>query len=293
MVDLLLNRIKELENKIEDIIQKNNEAKAEILSLFKECKIEKEKKEKFKKRFLKAIEKIETKNDKKFFNQNYLNYATFVDISKNLNSGYIVIINADFNDEVKKFILGFLFNKISSFFTLDNNKIIGIIDEAEYKKLKEINSIPYFNPQRNDFNEIELKKIFFSSDIFDFYTIEKAKKIFDEFQQRPSYKNKHYIEYSLIKNKIVDFEREKLDKQKEKYAFIYDESYPNLEFKLKREIKNIPFVLALLERIDKELGEIKQSKGTINVVNRILNYIELNIEELRDETKILRDKLKE
>ena len=293
MVNLLLNRIKELENRLEEITEKNIEAKEEILSLFKQCKIEKDKKDLFKKRLLNALEKIETKEIKNFFNQNYLKYNTFIEIAKNLNSGYLVIINADYPQEIKKFILGFLLNKISPFFTLDNNKIIGIIDENQYKQLKQINNIPYFNPEKNDFNEIDLKKIIFDTENFDYYTIEKAKKIFDEYQKRPSYKNKHYIEYSLIKNKVIDFEREKLDKQKEKYAYIYDESYPNLEFKLKREIKNIPFVLALLERIDKELDEIKKSKGTINVVNRILNFIELNIEELRDEIKVLRDKLKE
>ena len=293
MVNLLLNRIKELENRLEEITEKNIEAKEEILSLFKQCKIEKDKKDLFKKRLLNALEKIETKEIKNFFNQNYLKYNTFIEIAKNLNNGYLVIINADYPQEIKKFILGFLLNKISPFFTLDNNKIIGIIDENQYKQLKQINNIPYFNPEKNDFNEINLKKIIFDSETFDYHTIEKAKKIFDEYQKRPSYKNKHYIEYSLIKNKIIDFEREKLDKQKEKYAYIYDESYPNLEFKLKREIKNVPFVLALLERIDKELDEIKKSKGTINVVNRILNFIELNIEELRDEIKVLRDKLKE
>ncbi len=128
MVNLLLNRIKELENRLEEITEKNIEAKEEILSLFKQCKIEKDKKDSFKKKLLNALEKIETKEIKNFFNQNYLKYNTFIEIAKNLNSGYLVIINADYPQEIKKFILGFLLNKISPFFTLDNNKIIAVFN---------------------------------------------------------------------------------------------------------------------------------------------------------------------
>ncbi len=293
MINLLLKRIQELENRLDEISKNNQQTKNEILELFKQCKVDKNLKENFKKRLIDIIDKLNIANNEKYFNENYLKYTTFIDIAKSLKNGYLVIVDANFNDDIKKFILGFLLNKISPFFTLDKNLIIGIIDEKQYQEIKSINTISYYNPKSNDFSEIELKKIVFETENFDYLTIEKAKKIFNEFQKRPSYKNKHYIEYSLIKNKITDFEKDKLDKQKEKYAYIYDETYPNLEFKLKKEIKNIPFVLALLERIDKELDEIKQSKGIINVVNRILNYIEMNIVELRDEIKILRDKLKE
>lgn len=293
MVNVLLQRIKELEDKLEKISKNNEEAKDNILKLFKQCKVDKNIKEQFKKNLLNIVNKLEIKEEEKFFSDNYLKYKTFIDIVKNVNHGYLIIIDANYNEDIKKFILGFLLNKISPFFTFDNNLIIGIINEKQFEEIKNINSVPYFNPSKNEYIEIDLKKIIFDMDSFDYFQIEKAKKIFEEFQKRPSYKNKHYIEYSLIKNKIVDFEREKLDKQKEKYAYIYDELYPNLEFKLKREIKNIPFVLALLERIDKELEEIKESKGIINIVNRMLNTIELNIPELRDEVKILRDKLRE
>jgi hypothetical protein len=98
----------------------------------------------------------------------------------------------------------------------------------------------------------------------------------------------------LDKNKIVDFEIEESLKEKGKYSFVYDETYPDLELKLKREIKNIPFILALLERIDEELDEIKNSRGVINVVNRILNYLELNVreEEIIKIVKSLRETLK-
>lgn len=293
MVNVLLKRIKELEDKLEKISKNNEEAKNYILKLFKQCKVDKKLKEQFRKDLLNIIDKLDIKQEENFFNNNYLNYKTFIEVVKNVNNGYLAIIDAAYEENIKKFILGFLINKISPFFTLDNDLIIGIIDEKQFKELKNINSIPYFNPSKNEYIEIKLRKIIFDMEDFNYFQIEKAKKIFYEFQKRPSYKNKHYIEYSLIKNKIIDFEREKLDKQKEKYAYIYDEAYPNLEYKLKREIKNIPFVLAILERIDKELEEIKESKGIINVVNRMLNTIELNIPELRDEVKILRNKLKE
>ena len=293
MIDLLLNRIKELETKLEKITTNNEEAKEQILTLFKKCKVDKETKDNFKKQLLSAINKLETEKSDKFFNDNFLKFNSFLEIAKNINDGYLVIINADYPDEIKKFIISFLIKKVSPFFTLDKKAVIGIVNDKQFKELKSIDSIPFFNPQTQDFMEIELKKMIFDSDTFDFNAINKAQKIFKEFQKRPAYKNKHYIEYSLIKDKIIDFEREKLDKQKEKYAYIYDETYPNLEFKLKREIKNIPLVLALLERIDKEIDKIKDSKGTINVVNRMLNFIELNIEELRDEVGVLREKIKQ
>jgi len=292
MVNILLKKIKELENRIDEISKNNQKVKNEILSLYKQCKVDKSIKNDFKKRLINILNVLEINENEKFFNNNSLKYATFIKITENLNNGYLIIINANYEKDIKNFILGFLLNKISPFFTFDKDLIIGIVDEKQYQQIKSTNSIPYFNPQKNDFNEIELKKMIFEMEIFNFKEIEKAKKIFKEFQKRPAYKNKHYIEYSMIKNKITNFEREKLDKQKEKYSFIYEETYPNLEFKLKKEIKNIPFVLALLERIDKEIDEIRESKGTINVVNRMLNYIELNIEELRDEVNVLRKKIK-
>ena len=81
--------------------------------------------------------------------------------------------------------------------------------------------------------------------------------------------------------------------QKSKFSYIYDEKYPNLEVMLKREIKNIPFILALLERIDEEIEQIKESKGIENIVNRMLNYIEINLpdEGILEEVRFLRQRL--
>ena len=41
----------------------------------------------------------------------------------------------------------------------------------------------------------------------------------------------------------------------------------------RKQIKDIKFVLALLDRIDNEIKDIKKSKGTIIVVKRILSFI--------------------
>ena len=294
MVNVLLNRIKELEENLKEISKNNEEAKNEFLELFRQCKIPKEKKEIFKKRFLNSLNKIKSIEEKNnLFNENILKYEAFLEIIKNLKSGYLVLIDANYSKEIQKFILDFLINKIGPFFTINENIIIGLVDEKQYEKLKNIKIISYYNALKAEFSDIDLYKMFFEVKNYNFSEIEKAKKIFKEFRIRPAYKNKHYIEYSLIKDKIIDFEQEKLNKEKQKYAFIYDEMYPNLEVKLKREINNTPFVLAVLERIDKEMNKIKESKGLMNIVNRMLNLIEakLNDDNIFEEVQYLRSKL--
>jgi len=295
MVNILLKRIKNLEEELNTMSKENTEAKNELLELFKQCKVPKEKKDFFKKRLLRSLNKIKTPNEDNFFCDSVLKYKAFLDISKNIGTGYFVFIEANYPPEIQKFILGFLINKVTPFFTINENIIIGLVNEEQYKQLKLIKLITYYNPYNAEFDDIDLYKIFFETDDYGFFILEKAKKIFKEFRLRPSYKNKHFIEYSLIKNKIIDFEKEKLNKEKEKYAFIYEKTYPNLEIDLKREINNLPFVLTLLERIDKEMNEIKKSKGTINVVNRILNFIDLQLPErgIIEEVKFLRLKLSE
>jgi predicted Rossmann fold nucleotide-binding protein DprA/Smf involved in DNA uptake len=143
-------------------------------------------------------------------------------------------------------------------------------------------------------SDIELFKIIFDVETVDFASIKKLIAKFNELSSRPSFKNKHFIEYSLKKDRIVDFELEEMQKNKEKYSYIYEEKYPDLEIKLKHNIENIPFVLTVLERIDTELDEIKNSRGVLNVVNRILNYIEIhsNEEEIKKTVKMLRNALK-
>ncbi len=294
MVNVLLQKIRELEKELQKVKLNNDEAKEMILELFKECKVEKDKKNMFKKNLLKAFEKMEIKDIKSFYDSNNsLKYASFLEIASHINNGYLVILDANFSSEKQKFVLGFLINKISPFFTLINNKIIGMLDIDQLKEMKLLTKIPFFNSETGEFSEIDVFKIVFNTEIFDVNTIEKAKMIFEEFRKRPSYKNKHYIEYSMIKEKVVDFEQEELNKQKQRFSYIYDEKYPNLEAVLKREVKNIPFVLALLERIDSEIDKIKESKGIENIVNRMLNFIEMNLPEegVLEEVKFLRRSL--
>jgi hypothetical protein len=280
---ILLERIKFLENEIKN--------KQNLIDYFqKTCKVVNSKKQEL----LEILEKQNRINEY-FFENGILKFEAFVKLMKGIN-GYLILI--DFNDknELKlKYILSFFTKKFSTYFSKDNEFIYGIVYENELKELKTLNKISYFNPINEEFDEIEIYKIVFESQKFNTEDIFRAKKIFSEFRIRPSFKNKHYIEYSLSKNKLIDFEKEKLNKEKEKFQYIYEETYPNLEIKLKKEINNIPFILALLERIDKEIDQIKNSRGTINVIVRILNYIDLHTNEdgIKEVIKFLRNKLKE
>jgi hypothetical protein len=284
MEKILFERIKFLENEIklrDNLLDK----------LQQSCKIPKNKKEEILNLILKK-EKIEDF----FFENGFLSFNAFLKLVEKLKNGYLVIIDYKKKDEYKtKYILTFLSKKFSSYFTRNNDYIYGIIYPDEINEIKSLNKLHYFNPLNDEFDEIELFRALFVSSKFNGYKIYQAKEKFKEFRMRPSYKDKSYIEYSLDKQEIIDFKQEKLKKEKEKYDFIYDETYPNLEIKLKRNIKNIPFVLAILERIDKEVNKIKNSRGRINVVIRMLNYIELfSTEEMLKETaKYLKDKLKE
>jgi len=292
MVDLLLQRIKFLENELSEKSKNIEEAKSEIIKLFKQCKIAQDKKEEFKNNFLKAINNLDLDIENEFFDGNFLKYTAFLKIINNITHSYLVLIDTSSEKDINNFVLGFLTKKISPFFTINQNIILGIIEESRYEELKNLKTIPYYNPITSEFSDIHIYKVLFSANVFDYNKIEKAKKVFKEFRLRPIYKNKHFIEYSLDIDKIVDFEREKLNKQKVKYAYIFDESFANIEVKLKRE-KEIPFVLVVLEKIDKEMDKIKSSKAIINIVIRILNYIEFNFPTFAQEVRFLRDKLKE
>jgi hypothetical protein len=284
MSEVLFNRIKFLENEIKKRQNLINE-------LQKVCKIPENKKT--------AILKLfnELNNiDEFFFENGILTFRAFLKLLQELKNGYLLIVDYENKNDLKtKYILSFFNKKFSSVFSTDNHYIYGIIYKYELKEIKNLNKIDYFNPLNEEFDEIEIYKIVFEDERFNAEDLYKAKKIFSEYRLRPSFKNKHYIEYSLNRNKLIDFEKEKLNKEKQKYKFIYDETYPNLEIKLKKEINNIPFILALLERIDKEINEIKNSRGTINVVVRMLNYIDLHTGEksLREIIQYLRKKLKE
>ena len=291
MVDLLLERIKYLENELNEESKKIEKSKSEIIALFKKCRVPQNKKDVFKTQFLKIMNNLNLNIKAEFFENNFLKYSAFLQIIENMNNKYLVLIDANFNENIQKFVLGFLMKKISPFFTIDENIIFGIIDEVQYEELKNLKTIPYYNHLTYEFSEIFLYKVLFFSDNFTYAELEKAKTIFKGFRLRPMYKNKYFIEYSLSFDKIVDFEKEKFNKQKMKYSYIFDESFANIEVKLKRE-KDISFILVVLEKIDKEIDKIKSSKGIENIVIRILNYIEFKFPTFAQEVKFLRDKLR-
>ena len=89
MTDLLLERIKELEEELEISSKKINSTKEEIIQQYKESKINKNKKNEFKKKFKEAIEKININMPDKFFENNFLKYDAFIKIIENLNGGYL------------------------------------------------------------------------------------------------------------------------------------------------------------------------------------------------------------
>jgi hypothetical protein len=294
MYTKLLERIKYLENELESLKKNNDTVAKNIRKLFNECKIEKNKKEKFKQTLKNNLNLLQNVEIKKTFNNNILTYDAFLDFLNDLSDSAILAVKLTDNEQKNKFIYGYFTKKVSPFFTVKDKTLLGIIDKKDIPKIKKLNKLPFFNPKTDEFDELELFKVIFLSENINMFTMNKILPLIDELYNRPSLRKKHFIVYSLDKNKIVDFEIEESLKEKGKYSFIYDKTYPELESTLKREIKNIPFILALLERIDEELDEIKASRGIINVVNRILNYLELNVreEEILKIVKSLRETLK-
>jgi len=282
MINILLNRIKELEQIISDIEYKNFKA-TEILNSINHPKVKE------------AINLLAPKSFESFFDGSFLSFHAFLELIKQKENFYLIMIDANMPKIKQKFLMGYLTNKFSPVFTLKDGVIYGIITKDQIDKIKKTNNIPFFNQHTEEFDEIDLFKVLFFMDSFSFSKLKKAQEVFSNFRQRPSFKNKRFIVYSLQNDRVVDFEAEELNKQKEKYRYIYNENYPHIEAKLKQEKDNIPFILAVLEKIDYEMDDIKKSRGVLNVVNRILNYIELNTkeEEIRNTVKLLRNNLKD
>lgn len=294
MIEKLFNKIKYLEKEIEKIKEKNEIVAKNLKELFKECKVEKEKKDAFKQKLIKNLNALKIDNVDLTFTKGILNFSKFLEFLSDSKDIYVVAIKLT-SDEVKnKYIYSYFIKHFNPLFSIYNDILLGVIEKKDLDKVKRLNFIPFFNPKTEEVSDIELFKIVFYVDEINFENINKLIKKFQELSNRPSFKNKHFIEYSLEKDRIVDFEQEEIQKNKEKYAFIYKEKYPDLEIKLKKEINNIPFLLALLERIDMELEEIKNSRGLMNVVNRILKFMEIktNEKEIRNMVKSLKESLK-
>jgi len=291
MINKLLYKIKKLEEEIEYIKNKNQIIKNNLIVLFKDCKIEKNKKNDFVEKLMKNLNALEIENCESFFTKNYISPNNFFELIEGEKDVIFIIVDSD----KKEYVTSFLIKKFSPFFTIYKEKIIGVIEKKVLDDLKSVKSIPFFNPQTLEYEDIEIYKAIFLTDKFSFNNLPKIFELFDSFRNRPSLMRKHFIIYDLDKEKFIDFEKEKIEKEKSKYSYIYEETYPILEIKLKREKDNIPFIFAILGRIDKEIDEIKKSRGSINVVNRILNFIELQVneKEIKKIIKTLRNQLKE
>lgn len=294
MINKLFERIKYLENEIEKIKKTNELVAKNLTELCKDCKIEKDKKEEFKRNFSKNISALLNIKINKTFESGVLNFSKFLELINDEQNIYIAAVKLTDDNIKNKFLYSYFTKNFNSLFSVYENILLGLIEKKDIKKLKNLKSIPFYNPLNDEMSDIELFKIIFDVETVDFASIKKLIAKFNELSSRPSFKNKHFIEYSLKKDRIVDFELEEMQKNKEKYSYIYEEKYPDLEIKLKHNIENIPFVLTVLERIDTELDEIKNSRGVLNVVNRILNYIEIhsNEEEIKKTVKMLRNALK-
>jgi hypothetical protein len=149
--------------------------------------------------------------------------------------------------------------------------VIGIIDKNRLKEFENTKFIPCF--QNGKYEELQFFVMFFELQKLGKMEFKKANNIFDRFYLKPSMSDKSYVHYSLIENKIIDFELVEKEKIKKEYAYINELKYPEIENLIRKEIRNSKFVLALLDRIDTEIKEIKASKGTIIVVKRILSFI--------------------
>ncbi len=293
MVNKLLEKIKELENEIEYIKEKNGIVIKNIKSLFSKCKIEKDKKEKFKNKLIQNLNALKIEH-KKIFIDGILNFDEFLKLIKNEKDLYILAVRLP-EDKIKiKYMYSFFTKKFDFLFTVKDDILLGTIYKKHLNEIKNLKSLPFYNSLTEEFDEIELFKVVFEAEDINKDVFDKIINIFNSLYARPSFRKKHFIEFSLIKNKIVNFEMEKIKEEKNRYKYIYEETYPSLEVKLKQNINNPAFVLALLERIDNEIEEIKNSRGIANVINRILNYIDLKSpeKELKRITKILRDSLK-
>jgi len=292
MIDILLKQIKHLETKIEFVKKNNQQSKELINKILNSSKISKKE---LISTLKKVLELLEVGDLRKFFNENALNFKAFVTLAKEKKDLLLVLIDAEFEKVKQDYVISYISNKITPIVTIKNNIIYAIIDKNKLKTLQDVNIVPFYNPLNEEFDEIELYKVVFVIEDFNMHQLDLAEEKFIEFRNRPTFRHKHFIVYSLIEDKIIDFEAEEKKKEKEKFSYVYDENYPNLESKLKREYKNIPFVLAVLEKIDMEMDNIKKSRGLINIVNRIFNFIEQKIDdnEIQKMIRHLRKNLKD
>jgi len=292
MLKSLVEKLKECEEDKQKILLQNSEIKNLIDKILHSHKV---KKEDILKTF-KKIERLLVLNSEKIFEKNYLTFSSFLELMINEKNVYLLLIDVEnFNSKQIDFLINYFYNKISPVISLKDKILYIYLSEKKVDEIKKLNTLPYYDPLTSEFEELELFKVLFIIEEFNPKVLEEIEKKFYEFKKRPMFKKRHFIVFDLNSKKVVDLDIEEIKKEKEKFSYIYDETYPTLELKLKQNIENLAFILAILERIDKELEEIKDSRGIKNVVNRILNFIDLRIKdnEIRKMAEVLKNSLKE
>ena len=279
---VLLKRILELEKKLREIETREAKTKKLVLTLKNGCEaifrlinVNEMNKEKLRNIFLNIIANLQSQSSKDYiFNEKGVLYKqAFMDLVKTDESNVLFIFKLRNSNDIS-FALTFIKSKFTPFITIEDDYIIGVIDRNKIKEFEEIKYIPYLAD--GEYKEIQFFVVFFETEELNFNILKRALDIFKRFFIKPSFEKKHYVHYSLIKNQIIDLELLEIEKEKKEYEFLYYMKYPEIEQTLRREVKNIAYIFALLDRIDSELEEIKKSKGTIIVVKRILNFIARN-----------------
>jgi len=273
----LLNHIKKLEDKINEIENRSYKLQKIALNLKKLCQsfmnnVNKDMKDKAFKYINSIISNVVIEKIDTLYNQNgYLNKEKFFELMENIDfdKHLLFILKLKDSNEID-FASSFIETKFTPFIYVELNKIIGIIEKSQLKEFENTKFIPFF---KNKYEELKFFVIFFEINKFSEEEFKKAINIFDRFYLKPSMSEKSFVHYSLVENKIIDFELVEKEKIKKEYAYINELKYPEIETLIRKEIKNSKFVLALLDRIDSELMDIKRSKGTIIVVKRILSFI--------------------
>jgi len=300
MEKYLLNHIKNLENKLLELQEKEEKLKKIVNNLKKLSNplleisaINKDIKEKIMKFHNTLNSNLGIEVEKKIFsNDGYLDKNIFFEIMEYIDLKKNVFFIFKLKDSNSIDVASsFIENKFTPFISKDVNKIIGVISKEKLKEFENLKFIPCFRD--NKYEELHFFVMFFEVEKFDENVYKKATNLYDRFALKPSMSGKSFVHYSLDDNKIIDFDLIEKEKIKKEYAYITELKYPEIENIIRKEIKNTKFVLALLDRIDNELKEIKKSKGTIIVVKRILSFIyKFQLDpEIQEMTKLISQEL--
>ena len=275
----LLKHIKTLEDELKHLKQKEEKLQKVALNLKKLCQpilnikiVNQDVNTKIIKYLNTMINNLDTKHKDSLYHDNgYLQKEKFFDLTNKLEFGeYLFFIFKLRSSNEIEFASSFIESKFTSFMFVDVTKIVGVIKKKDLKEFESIKFIPFFDGK---YEELKFFVIFFEMDNLNENSYKKASNLFDRFYLKPSMAEKSYVHYSLTDDKIIDFEVIEKEKIKKEFSYINELKYPEIETLIRKEIRNPKFVLALLDRIDTELNDIKNSKGTIIVVKRILSFI--------------------